>query len=178
MGELKHLTRIDIEAIAQRLADRLFPDSDPAATFALLGGKERGGALLESALGVPRQPYYPNVCDKAAALMRSLMKNHPFMDGNKRTAVAATLVFLLVNKRVLTVTQDELVEFGVRLARSDPAMGWEDISKWLEDSSVSLDKLTTESLKRLARAHGNIDASALSDRLSAIQEEMGELPED
>jgi death-on-curing protein len=175
VAELKHLTRTDIGAIAQRLAERLFPESDPAATFALLGGEERGGALLESALGLPRQPYYPDICDKAAALMRSLMKNHPFMDGNKRTAVAATLVFLLVNKRVLTVTQDELVEFGVRLARSDPAMEWEDISKWLEDSSVSLDAPKTESLKRVRYAHPDTNLEALSERLNAIQNDMGDL---
>jgi death-on-curing protein len=175
VAELKHLTRTDIEAIAQRLAERLFPDSDPAATFALLGGEERGGALLESALGLPRQPYYPDTCDKAAALMRSLMKNHPFMDGNKRTAVAATLVFLLVNKRVLTATQDELVEFGIELARSDPAMEWEAISKWLEDNSVSLDAPTTESLGRVRRAHPGTNPEALCERLQAIQKEMGEL---
>jgi len=175
VAELKHLARTDIELIAGRLAERLFPDSDPAATFALLGGEERGGALLESALGLPGQPYYPDTCDKAAALMRSLMKNHPFMDGNKRTAVAATLVFLLVNKRVLTATQDELVEFGVRLARSDPAIEWEEISTWLEENSVSVDEPAAQSLGRVHQAHPGLNPETLSERLNTIQKEMGEM---
>ena len=79
MAEPRYLTRSDVEAVAQRLASRLFPGSDPAATFALLGGEERGGALPESALALPRQPYHLEICDKAAALMRSLMTNHPFV---------------------------------------------------------------------------------------------------
>jgi len=177
VAELKYLTRADVEVIARRLAGRLFPDSDPAATFALLGGEERGGALLESALALPRQPYYPEVCDKAAALMRSLMKNHPFVDGNKRTAVAATLVFLLVNRRVLAATQDELVEFAVKLARSDPAMDWEEISEWLEGNAVDLDSRDVSARQRLGQAHPEIEVSALSDRVNAVRWDMGELPE-
>jgi len=173
VAELRYLTRSDIEIIAHRLAARLFPDSDPAATFALLGGEERGGALLDSALALPRQPYYPTLSDKAAALMRSLMKNHPFVDGNKRTAVAAALVFLAVNGRLLVASQMELVEFAVELARSHPAMGWEDISTWVEENSVSLDDLAAGSLQRLRQAHPNIDVEELGERLRVLRDQIG-----
>ena len=153
------------------------PESDPAATFALLGGEERGGALLESALGLPRQPYYETIHDKAAVLMRSLMKNHPFMDGNKRTAVAATLVFLLVNELVLTVSQEELVEFCVSVARSDPAMDWEDIAKWLAPRTVSIRTLDEDERRQLREAHRNIDIEALKRRIETIRGALGDLPE-
>lgn len=59
-------------------------------------------ALLESAIFRPQttfggQDLYDSVFDKAGALMHSLIFNHPFVDGNKRTATASTIVFLELN---------------------------------------------------------------------------------
>jgi death-on-curing protein len=58
--------------------------------------------LLESAVERPRasafgEDAYPDVHTKAAALMQSLARNHPFLDGNKRTALLATIVFYGLN---------------------------------------------------------------------------------
>jgi death-on-curing protein len=58
--------------------------------------------LLESALAQPRMTFggddlYPTLVEKAAALGYSLIKNHPFVDGNKRTGHAAMEVFLVLN---------------------------------------------------------------------------------
>ena len=52
---------------------------------------------LSSAVGRPQSGYYTDVIEEAAALFESLSQNHPFVDGNKRTAVAATGVFLRLN---------------------------------------------------------------------------------
>ena len=52
---------------------------------------------LSSAVGRPQSGYYADVIEEAAALFESLSQNHPFVDGNKRTAVAATAVFLRLN---------------------------------------------------------------------------------
>ena len=57
----------------------------------------RDPGLLEAALFRPRTGYYPSLIDEAAALWESLSQNHPFVDGNKRTAFAATYVFLAIN---------------------------------------------------------------------------------
>jgi death-on-curing protein len=57
-------------------------------------GPEGDNGLL-SALALPRQRYYRGLLRKAAALFRSLVKNHPFIDGNKRFALAALHTFLL-----------------------------------------------------------------------------------
>jgi len=81
----------------------------------------RDEALLESALALSRQPYYPTTIDKAAVLMRSLVKNHPFVDGNKRMGFVTSLVFLWFNGYVFAASNDEVVEFVLRLAASDPA---------------------------------------------------------
>jgi death on curing protein len=57
------------------------------------GLRDRG--LLESAVFRPQVGYYGTIAEEAAALMESLANNHPFVDGNKRVAFAATHTFLL-----------------------------------------------------------------------------------
>lgn len=72
--------------------------------------------LLQSALARPSAAFegnemYPDVFSKAAALMHSLIKNHPFLDGNKRTSIVCAGIFLRLNGWKLTVPQDDLVAF-------------------------------------------------------------------
>jgi death on curing protein len=57
----------------------------------------RDAALLESAVARPQSGYYADVLEEAAALFESLSQNHPFVDGNKRTAITSAGVFLLLN---------------------------------------------------------------------------------
>jgi death-on-curing protein len=53
--------------------------------------------LLEAALYRPQTGYYADLTEEAAALWESLAQNHPFIDGNKRTAFAVTYTFLAIN---------------------------------------------------------------------------------
>lgn len=57
----------------------------------------RDQGLLEAALYRPQTGYYADLIEEAAALWESLAQNHPFIDGNKRTAFAATYTFLAIN---------------------------------------------------------------------------------
>ena len=57
----------------------------------------RDAGALESAIMRPQIGYYDSIIEEAAALLESLAMNHPFVDGNKRTAFAATEVFLRIN---------------------------------------------------------------------------------
>lgn len=59
------------------------------------GVRDRG--LLEAALYRPQTGYYADLIEEAAALWESLAQNHPFIDGNKRTAFAVTYTFLAIN---------------------------------------------------------------------------------
>src|SRR5690606_41727239 len=59
---------------------------------------------------------YPDLWDKAAALMRSLIQNHPFRNGNKRTAVIVVDTFLKLNYYELAVPDNKLIELTVRIA--------------------------------------------------------------
>lgn len=84
----------------------------------------RDHGLLESALARPRasafgEDAYPDIYDKAAALLHSLARNHALVDGNKRLALAATLAFLGVNGIRLELTNDEAYELVVDVASGD-----------------------------------------------------------
>ena len=98
-------------------------------------------ALLESALFRPQTTFaeeelYPTIFNKAAALLHSLILNHAFIDGNKRTATASMLVFLGLNGWEFKVTQQDLVETVLGIE----AKKWsiEKISAWLENNSKQL----------------------------------------
>jgi death on curing protein len=81
---------------------------------AILHGERqiRDIALLESAWGRPQhtvfgQPAFPTLPEKAAALLHSIARNHPFADGNKRTATVAALFMLAVNGLHVTWEAEE-----------------------------------------------------------------------
>ena len=59
---------------------------------------------------------YVTLIDKAAHLIFSLIKNHPFFDGNKRSGVTAMIVFLKSNDIEIDCTNEELAELGIGLA--------------------------------------------------------------
>src|SRR6202047_2450697 len=73
------------------------------------GVRDRG--LLEAALYRPQTGYYADLIEEAAALWESLAQNHPFIDGNKRTAFAATYTFLAINGTHITADAEETYAF-------------------------------------------------------------------
>ena len=104
----------------------------------VMGGKHvlRDRGLLESAAARPQASAfgadaYPDLAAKAAALLHSLVLNHPFIDGNKRTAVLATLVFLDLNGYVVRWDQREALDFMLRLAQHQVEL--DDVIAFLRD---------------------------------------------
>ena len=88
-----------------------------------IGGSHgiRDENLLDMSVNAPFQTFggsdlYPTIIDKAAHLVYSLIKNHPFLDGNKRIGVTAMIAFLKSNDMNFTCTNEELAEFGLGLA--------------------------------------------------------------
>ena len=71
----------------------------------------RDAGLLEAALYRPQTGYYADLVEEAAALWESLAQNHPFIDGNKRTAFAAMYTFLAINGSRLTADPEEAYAF-------------------------------------------------------------------
>jgi death-on-curing protein len=81
----------------------------------------RDWGLLDSAAARPRATAvgadaYRDIYEKAAALLHSIARNHPLVDGNKRLALGATIAFLGVNGSRLTLTNDEAYQFIVDVA--------------------------------------------------------------
>jgi len=108
--------------------------------------EQSGGAIgvrdpnaLESALAQPRmtfggQELYPTIVEKAAALGFSLIKNHPFVDGNKRTAHAAMETFLVLNGYEIRASVDEQERLILQVAAGK--MAREAFIEWLRKHVV------------------------------------------
>lgn len=93
----------------------------------------RDEGMLDSALNSPFQTFggedvYPSLHQKAARLCFSLVKNHPFVDGNKRIGTHVMLVFLALNGIELQYMQTELSDVILQLAagsiRSSDLLDW------------------------------------------------------
>ena len=97
---------------------------------------------MESALGQPQQTFggndlYPTLVAKAAALGFSLIKNHPFVDGNKRIGHASIEAMLMLNGFELSASVDD--SEAMVLAVASGSASRDDLQKWIEDHLVPLD---------------------------------------
>lgn len=97
--------------------------------------------LLHSAVERPKASFggkmlYPTLWLQAAAMLHSLIKSHPFTDGNKRTGFFSTLRFLGLNGYKLKARQEEVVEFSVAVDNENPSL--EEIAAWLKKHSKKM----------------------------------------
>ena len=146
MTENKQINYIDVSLMKKMchpLAVALFDSSVEPMT----GFDDHEKALLESALGNPQQTFsgqdlYPTLADKGAILYYSLIKNHPFKNGNKRTATATLLVFMYINDLWLRESEKNenenyLVELAKRVSSSqgdrEKKEFLAEIANWLKD---------------------------------------------
>ncbi len=96
-------------------------------------------ALLESAIARPRATFdskelYPDLFTKAAALMDSLINNHPFLDGNNRTGITANGLFFRINGWKPTASSEDLVECTMRVAVE--GLEIDDLANWLRAKTI------------------------------------------
>lgn len=157
---VRYLSYDDLGTIAYKLAERLFTDwLGPMPVLAVLGGEE-GAGRVDGILQLPRQSAagraaYPSLYDKAAALFRSFILNHPFIDGNKRMATAVALVFLDVNDHIVCAAQQEMVDLALTVA-SGESKELRSIASWFRVNSVQLsgirDAVATDSVGSLVAA--------------------------
>jgi len=96
--------------------------------------------LLSASLARPRHLFtygQPNLFELAASYGYGLAKNHPFIDGNKRTAFMVIYVFLGLNGYLLEVPEIEVVQIMEQLATDQ--ISQEFLAKWLEKNSVIIE---------------------------------------
>lgn len=104
------------------------------ATGGLSGVRDM--SLLQSALSAPFQTFggketYPSLLSKAAEMCRSVILNHPFVDGNKRAGIHVMLIFLELNGVQPDYTQKELIDLGLGVASGN--LNVNDILSWLTE---------------------------------------------
>ena len=95
--------------------------------------------LLLSAIARPQASFdgkdlYPDIFSKAAAFMDSLIRNHPFMDGNKRTGISAASIFLFRNNYRVIASNDEIRDFTLLVTQSK--VSFTDIVAWFKEKTV------------------------------------------
>ncbi|MBI5356349.1 type II toxin-antitoxin system death-on-curing family toxin [Candidatus Collierbacteria bacterium] len=100
----------------------------------------RDMGMLESAVGRPFATFggedlYSDVFMKAGAFIQSIVKNHPFIDGNKRTAFTGTIAFLLASGVIISAGTNQVVKFMLRVANENLSV--DEIAKWLEKNTKS-----------------------------------------
>ena len=96
------------------------------------GIKDRG--LIESALNrclatFDGEDLYPTVIEKISVTTVSLVKNHGFVDGNKRVGVSVMLILLSLNNIEIEYSQEELIELGLGLANGE--LNEENVIRWI-----------------------------------------------
>lgn len=101
------------------------------------GGSDgvRDEGLLDSAVNTPFQTFsgqdlYPTVLEKAVRLGFGLIRNHPYIDGNKRIGTHAMLVFLNLNSITLSYEDDELISTILSVASGE--MDADGLLKWIQ----------------------------------------------
>lgn len=127
MKQTKHLLLDEVIAIHDSMIE-------------LYGGNFgiRDIGLLQSAISRPQASFggvdlYLTIFDKAAAIFHSLMFNHAFMDGNKRTTMTATARFLAINGYSVDVGQKEFVDFPLRVENKHLSLS--EITIWSKTNS-------------------------------------------
>jgi death on curing protein len=100
----------DLLHIAER-AIGAAPELRDAGLLASAAARVRASAFGSDA--------YPTLHEKAAALMHSLARNHPLVDGNKRLALAGTFVFLAINGEPLALTEDAAYDLTIAVATGE-----------------------------------------------------------
>lgn len=95
----------------------------------------RDQAGLESAINRPYQTFdgqelYPDSIDKATAIFESIISNHPFIDGNKRTAYVLMRLFLKHDTLDIEATEDEKFDFVIKSAKGE--LAFDEIRAWIK----------------------------------------------
>lgn len=98
----------------------------------------RDKELLDSALNRPFQTFdgqelYPTPTEKAAAILESIVKNHPFVDGNKRTGYVLSRLLLMNGQLDIYAEQEQKYRFVISI--STGKLSFDQIKEWLEKNS-------------------------------------------
>src|SRR3989344_9357330 len=112
-----YLTLGDIQTICFQAVKQLYKFNEPLPEF-----ETRYAQKLEAVLSIPETEVFgkqahPTLIEKAACYFYYIIKNHPFLNGNKRVAVIATYVFLRLNDHELTASWEAVYDFAISISQ-------------------------------------------------------------
>lgn len=112
-----YLTIEDIKNICFEAVKQLYKFNEPLPEF-----DTRYAQKLEAVLSIPEtevfgKQLHPALVEKAACYLYYIIKNHPFLNGNKRVAVISTYVFLKLNELELTASWEEIYDFAISISQ-------------------------------------------------------------
>ena len=115
---MQNITIKDVEHVAFSLARELMSYDEPIPDYST-----RLPNVLESCIATPFQWFggrslYRGLISKSSLLFYLMVKNHPFLNGNKRIAITTLLVFLYINGNWLRAELEEFYDFSLRVAES------------------------------------------------------------
>lgn len=101
----------------------------------------RDAAGLDAAINRPYQTFdqhelYPEAIDKAAAIFESIISNHPFIDGNKRTAYVLMRLILMENNQDIKASENEKYDFVINAAQGK--LTFQMIRGWITDHIIKV----------------------------------------
>jgi death-on-curing protein len=128
------------------IADALFFHPQLIERYRGSSGVRDAGAL-EAALHRPRTGYYDTLTHEVAALLESLVQNHPFVDGNKRVAFAVVDVFLRINGYTIIAGSQSIYDYLIKLMEQG-TFDMEHLVPWLQ--SIAEDPGAVRSAVELA----------------------------
>jgi death-on-curing protein len=121
------------------MISRAYIDRLHALSIAKYGGASgiRDEGLLESAIARPFQTFggkdlYPEPIDKAAAIAESIILNHPYLDGNKRTGFLAMFAILQAYNLELTAAENDVYQTMIKVSTGE--LRFEGLRDWLGDN--------------------------------------------
>jgi len=138
---ITYLGEKDIAYAIHQLASEWFSPEEYGEAmpqFQLRG--QEGLELFEAAVNLPKQRFLRTKHEKAAALFRGLIKNHPLFDGNKRVAVVALSMFLIVNRVDFKVAREDIVATALAVATFPGNFPLNTLTKWIRSNCVGRPK--------------------------------------
>jgi death-on-curing family protein len=160
------LTQEEVEAIHWVLVEDFVEESDPIDPPGVRSDNLLGSAVFRQHTGAGGDAKYPTAEMAAAALLHSIVHDHPFHNGNKRTALVSMLVLLDENGIMLTCEEDELFKLVVRLAqhkivrsgRDLPDREMDFLAEWICENSRLVEKgdraIQWRRLRQMLSAYG------------------------
>ena len=114
---VEYLTEADVRAIHEELIKDFARDNDPIEPPGVRDDHLLASAVTRPSTSLGETRKYPSVEMSAAALLHSLIHNHPFHNGNKRTALVSMLSFLDLNRLLVICDEDDMFKLVLRIAQ-------------------------------------------------------------